>query len=480
MEHDLDDIVEKRKEQLQREKDNIEPQDMKEMALNSKNKNHGFKEALKKSGLSVISEVKKASPSKGVIAEDFRPVETAIAYEDAGAAAISCLTEEHYFKGGSKYFADIRAKVDIPMLRKDFIFDEYQIYEAKVLGADAILLIAAILSEEKIKEFYDLAKSLEIDCLVEVHNEKELKKVVACGCDIIGINNRNLKTFDVDLNTTSKLAPLIPYEAVLVSESGMKDENDMKNVKEQGADAVLIGETFTEIRLHQRNNETVTELPMIQNQIKEQSLKVKMCGMRRKEDIAYANEVKPDAIGYIFFSKSKRYVTGQQARELDQNLDQKILSVGVFVNETIEKVTEIANEVPLDVIQLHGDEDVIYIEQLRQQTDKEIWKAVRVKDTKDIKEAQQLPVDKLLLDTFTEGKDMYGGTGKVMNYDLIPKEGIRKPFFIAGGLHSKNIKEITEKVHPYGIDISSGIETDGYKDLKKMKEIMQITGGRHE
>ena len=236
----LDDIVEKRKEQLQREKDNIEPQDMKEMALNSKNKNHGFKEALKESGLSVISEVKKASPSKGVIAEDFRPVETAIAYEEAGAAAISCLTEEHYFKGGSKYFADIRAKVNIPMLRKDFIFDEYQIYEAKVLGADAILLIAAILSEEKIKEFYDLAKSLDLDCLVEVHNEEELKKVIACGCDIIGINNRNLKTFDVDLNTTSKLAPLIPYEAVLVSESGMKDENDMKNVKEQGADAVLV------------------------------------------------------------------------------------------------------------------------------------------------------------------------------------------------------------------------------------------------
>ena len=147
---------------------------------------------------------------------------------------------------------------------------------------------------------------------------------------------------------------------------------------------------------------------MIQNQIKERSLKVKMCGMRRKEDIAYATEVKPDAIGYIFFSKSKRYVTGQQAREIDQNLDQKILSVGVFVNETIEKVTEIANEVPLDVIQLHGDEDFIYIEQLRQQTDKEIWKAVRVKDTKDIKEAQQLPVDKLLLDTFTEEKDMYG------------------------------------------------------------------------
>ena len=219
---------------------------------------------------------------------------------------------------------------------------------------------------------------------------------------------------------------------------------------------------------------------MIQDQRNEQQLKVKMCGMRRKEDIAYANEVKPDAVGYIFFPKSKRYVTGQQAKELDQNLDQNILSVGVFVNETIEKVAEIADQVPLDVIQLHGDEDQTYIEQLKQQTDKEIWKAVRVKDTKDIKEAEKLSVDRLLLDAFTEEKDMYGGTGKVMNYDLIPKKGISKPFFIAGGLHSKNIKEITEKVHPYGIDISCGIETNGYNDLNKMKEIMQITGGRHE
>lgn len=208
-------------------------------------------------------------------------------------------------------------------------------------------------------------------------------------------------------------------------------------------------------------------------------MKVKMCGMRRIEDIAYANEVRPDAIGYIFFKKSKRYVTGKQARSLDQNLNQTIQSVGVFVNETIKNVVEIAKEVPLDVIQLHGDEDLDYIKDLKTKIEIPIWKAVRVKETKDIKEAEQLPVDRLLLDTFTE-EDIYGGTGKVMNYDLIPKEGISKPFFIAGGLHRKNIKEIIEKVHPYGIDISSGIESDGHKDLTKMKEIMEITGGRHE
>lgn len=240
----LDDIVEKRKEQLQREKENFPLEDMKEMALNSKNQNRGFKKAMQKEGLSIIAEVKKASPSKGVIAEDFRPVETALAYEKAGASAISCLTEEYYFKGGSKYFADIRAKVDLPMLRKDFIIDAYQIYEAKVLGADAVLLIAAILSEEKMKEFYQLAKSLDLDCLAEVHNEEELEKTIRCNCDMIGINNRNLKTFEVDLNTTSKLASKIPYEAVLVSESGMLTKEDLLHVKRQGADGALIGEAF--------------------------------------------------------------------------------------------------------------------------------------------------------------------------------------------------------------------------------------------
>ena len=240
----LDDIVEKRKEQLQREKDNIEPQDMKEMALNSKNKNHGFKEALKKSGLSVISEVKKASPSKGVIAEDFRPVETAIAYEDAGAAAISCLTEEHYFKGGSKYFADIRAKVDIPMLRKDFIFDEYQIYEAKLLGASAVLLICAILSEKELGQFLKMAHSLGLSALVEAHDEQEVEMALRAEASIIGVNNRDLKTFTVDINNSARYRKMVPKEVAFVSESGIKTAEDIAKLLKNGTDAVLIGETL--------------------------------------------------------------------------------------------------------------------------------------------------------------------------------------------------------------------------------------------
>ena len=240
----LDDIVEKRREQLEREKENFPLEDMKEMALNSRRVSLDFKAALKADGISIISEVKKASPSRGIISEDFRPTEQAKAYEEAGADAISCLTEEHFFKGADKYLADIRASVNLPILRKDFIFDEYQIYEAKVLGADAVLLIAAILSEEKLLKLSRLAASLGLFCLTEVHNEEELQKVIRCKCDIIGINNRDLKTFHVDLNTTKRLAKLVPYDAVLVSESGMKNGNDIKEVKEYGADAVLIGETL--------------------------------------------------------------------------------------------------------------------------------------------------------------------------------------------------------------------------------------------
>lgn len=240
----LDDIIEKRKEQLSREIKNISRESMIEMANNSDMPILSFKDALKKDRMSVICEVKKASPSKGLIREDFRPVEIAKEYEQAGANAISCLTEEYYFKGSSKYLSDIRKEVNIPIIRKDFIFDAYQIYEAKVIGANAVLLIAAVLSSEQMKEFQELAHKLKLQCLVEVHNQEELEKILPIDPDIIGINNRNLKTFEVDLNTTKRIRNNVPCETILVSESGIKDNADMKRVRALGADAVLIGETL--------------------------------------------------------------------------------------------------------------------------------------------------------------------------------------------------------------------------------------------
>ncbi|MGN0587633.1 MAG: indole-3-glycerol phosphate synthase TrpC, partial [Oscillospiraceae bacterium] len=230
--------------QLEREKSKIPFGEVKKAALSTDRKCIGFGAALKKDTLSVISEVKKASPSKGLIQPNFDYMKIAAEYEQNGAEAISCLTEEHFFMGSSAYFREIRGKVNIPMLRKDFIIDPYQVYEARVMGADAILLIAAVLDDDKLREYKDIADSLGMDILAEVHDESELERVLAADFNIVGINNRNLKTFEVTLNTTARLAKLVPSGKVIVSESGIKDNEDMKLVRSCGADAVLIGETL--------------------------------------------------------------------------------------------------------------------------------------------------------------------------------------------------------------------------------------------
>lgn len=240
----LDEIAAKRKEQLEREKAAVSLDEMKKRAARADFPVHSFKNAIAEEGLSVIAEVKKASPSKGLIQPDFEPVKIAREYEKAGAKAISCLTEEHYFQGSSKYLADIRKNVNIPLLRKDFIFDEYQIYEAKAIGADAVLLIAALLSDEEFKPLYDLAHSLGLDVLCEAHDDEEVLRLVRMGCDIIGVNNRNLKTFEVDIENTKRLSRLIPEGTLLVCESGIKTNEHMKSARSWGADGVLIGETL--------------------------------------------------------------------------------------------------------------------------------------------------------------------------------------------------------------------------------------------
>lgn len=241
----LDEIVEKRKIQLEREKAAADFETVKKAAERLDRRCISFKSALAKPDkLSVISEVKKASPSKGLIQPNFAPVKIAKEYETCGADAVSCLTEEHYFQGSSEYFKAIRQAIGLPMIRKDFIIDEYQIYEARLMGADAILLIAAVLDDEKLKRFGDTARSLGLDILAETHDKDELERVLALDFDIIGINNRNLKTFEVTLETTARLAGMIPEEKVIVSESGIKDNADMKTVRSYGVDAVLIGETL--------------------------------------------------------------------------------------------------------------------------------------------------------------------------------------------------------------------------------------------
>ena len=199
-----------------------------------------FYKALKKDGMSFICEVKKASPSKGVIAEDFPYTEIAMDYEKA----ISCLTEPFWFMGSDRYVEEIAGKVSIPILRKDFTINEYMIYQARAMGASAVLLICAILTDEELKGYRELAESLGMHALVETHDEEEIKRAIDSGAQIIGVNNRDLRTFTVDVNTSLRLKKLVPDDRVFVSESGIKTPEDIRRLYDNHTDAVLIGETL--------------------------------------------------------------------------------------------------------------------------------------------------------------------------------------------------------------------------------------------
>lgn len=242
----LDQLAEKTRERIAEQKKQISPEKMHELA-DKKAAESGvpsFLNALKKPGMSFICEVKKASPSKGLIAPDFPYLQIAKEYEAAGADAISCLTEPHWFLGSDEYLKEITAAVNIPVLRKDFTIDEYMVDQARVFGASAVLLICAILTPDEIKRYRVRAEKLGMEALVEAHNAEEIRTAIDCGAKIIGVNNRNLKDFTVDTENTKRLIDLIPPETVFVSESGIKTASDVAQIAGLGADAVLIGETL--------------------------------------------------------------------------------------------------------------------------------------------------------------------------------------------------------------------------------------------
>lgn len=242
----LDKIVAHKMKQLEQEKRLISIGELKKMIHDEGIRpRNDFYNALYKPGrLSVIAEVKKASPSKGIICHDFEPVRIANTYYENGADAISVLTEKEFFMGNDEYLKRIRQNVPIPLLRKDFIIDCWQVYQACVLGADAILLITAILTDEQLKKFQIIAGILGSQCLVEVHDEAEVERALKSGARMIGINNRNLHTFETSLKTTERLVRLIPEKALVVSESGIKTNEDMHMLRQLGVHAVLIGETL--------------------------------------------------------------------------------------------------------------------------------------------------------------------------------------------------------------------------------------------
>ena len=485
-------------------------------------KDFPFEQALQELDFNFICEVKKASPSKGIIAEEFPYLEIAKDYEMAGAAAISVLTEPDFFLGSPQYLQEIAEAVHIPVLRKDFIIDEYQIYEAKLWGASAILLIAAILDDDTMRRFHELADSLGLSCLVEAHDETEVLRAVSIGARIIGVNNRNLKDFTVDVNNSIRLRNLVDDSVIFVSESGLDTAEDIQCLRDNNIHAALMGESFM------RSTDKVAKLAELYGPIRHNSflgndldldvlgkksackaedlpisevtdtilleaepvtepkyeVKVKFCGITKEDTVPVLLDTKPDYVGFVF-APSKRQVTVEQAQFITRSLQDglkttsgaKCIScVGVFVNETIPTIVEIAKAVPLSVVQLHGDETITYIETLRNQLQEqqlesvEIWKAIQVQGKEDILPWEQAPIDGLVVDAYS--KEERGGTGKIIDWSLL--EGVQVPYYLAGGIGLHNVARAIRRLQPYGLDMSSSLEINGQKDAKKMSIMSQL------
>ena len=475
----LDKIIEATKIRVAQEKQVESPDSVKAAALAlPADTGFPFEAALRQQDFNFICEVKKASPSKGIIAEHFPYLDIAKEYEVAGAAAISVLTEPDFFKGDKKYLQEIASAVKIPVLRKDFIIDEYQIYQAKVWGASAILLICACLDVPTLTKFRELADSLGLSSLVEAHDEQEVQMAIDCGARIIGVNNRNLKDFTVDVQNSVRLRNLVQDDVIFVSESGLETPEDIQVLRDNNIGVALMGETFM------RSPNKVEKLAYLYGPTY-YTPKVKMCGISKVETIPAVVEAKPDYMGLVF-APSKRQVTVDQAKILVEELHRgyakkygsdtehdkngTIKTVGVFVNETVENLVTIANEANLDAVQLHGDEDEAFIQSLKERTNVEVWKAIQIRTAADTEKWIDSSADMLLFDAYH--KDERGGTGEVFDWSSL--DAFERPFMLAGGIDSTNVARAIRTVRPYGIDISSGIETNGVKDDEKITAFTKI------
>ncbi|MBN2280858.1 MAG: bifunctional indole-3-glycerol-phosphate synthase TrpC/phosphoribosylanthranilate isomerase TrpF [Candidatus Marinimicrobia bacterium] len=420
-----------------------------------------FKMAISKGhGLNLIAEVKRKSPSKGTIRNDVNIFEIVKIYsQNHFVSAISFLTDYQYFGGTLEEMLQISLQTTKPVLCKDFIIDEYQIYEARYFGADAILLIASELTTETMEHFINIAKSLKMDCLVEVHNEDEIVKLPSI-VDIAGINNRNLKDFTISLDTTKKLSEKLRKKSnIIVTESGINTRNDVKKIIDF-ADAILVG---TSLMLNENPSARIASLFKPD---------IKICGITQLKDAIYCGENGVDYLGFIFSQKSKRYTDPRVSAAISteiKDLFPQVKLVGVFVNEDPKRVLDIMNRCQLDLAQLHGDETESFYYNFQDR----VIKVFRIENQLDqikINQINNCQAKYVLMDTYSP--NVYGGTGQSFNWKNIEKIKHRN-LFVAGGINSENYTDILG-YKPDVLDISSGVENSpGIKDYKKIDQILK-------
>ena len=409
-----------------------------------------------------ILECKKASPSKGLIRAEFNLEDIANVYKHY-ASAVSVLTDEKYFQGNFEFLPLVRAIVSQPVLCKDFMISEYQVYLARYYQADAILLMLSVVNDETYRVLTDLAHSLGMGVLTETSNEEEFERALALGAKIIGVNNRNLHNLTVDLNRvvelTKKYADRIPADVRIISESGIYNHKQIRQLQKV-AHGFLIGSSLMG---NQDLNNAVRSVIFGEN---------KVCGLTRAQDVKIVYENGALYGGLIFAEHSKRCVSLLQAQELVTVAPLRF--VGVFQNQEIDFIIKIASQLQLYAVQLHGVETEEFITALRQQLPKntQIWKAISVNTESQsaVDFTNDLNVDRYIFDSQTSNQQ--GGTGKTFDWSLIP-ENLKYKIILAGGISPNNVEQAIQQ-NCLGLDLNSGVESSaGIKDQEKVRLVFE-------
>jgi indole-3-glycerol phosphate synthase/phosphoribosylanthranilate isomerase len=433
---------------------------------------HALRRALEPDGrLKIIAEIKRASPSKGVIKESLEPTELARAYSQGGAVGLSVLTEEDYFRGSLDDLRAVREVSPLPILRKDFIVDEYQIYETAETGADALLLIVAALDDEQLSRFRRITEDeLGMDALVEVHTVDEMRRAERCGATLIGVNNRDLRTFEVSLNISINLVHEASADALLVSESGLRSSDDLRRLQELGYGAFLIGEV-----LMRADDPADILRALIREAGSKHMVRVKVCGITNLKDALVCVREGVDMLGFNFYQGSPRYIAPEEARGIIEQLPSKVMSVGIFVNEERpERVACIADVAGVAAIQLHGEETPLYCRALR---DRFVIKALRVQEGFMPEQISGYETEAILLDAFSSSAR--GGTGARFDWSVAQqtRQFVSK-LFLAGGLTPENVAEAIAIVQPYAVDVCSSVESGpGQKNERCVCEFIAAAKG---
>lgn len=419
--------------------------------------NRDFFSAVAKKGNkpNIIAEIKLASPLQGRFFSYLTLEQRIKKYEEGGATAISLVTEPSLFKGDLEMIEYAKQISVLPILQKDFIVDDYQIYQAKAYGADALLLIAKILSQEQLKYYVDLCFKLNMEPVIEVANKEELKKALGTNTRCVAINARNLETLTINLKDACQLGQTLPKNKIFLAFSGVKTKSDFELYAKAGAKAVLIGTALMRL-----------DHPELFIKSLKQPL-VKICGIKSAKEFQQAQEAGADMIGFLFVKNRKRTVSPLVVSEIIKKASPKCKTVGVFVNEKINKVLTLAKQLKLDFVQLHGDESPQYVKNLKKNisvikafraTKKELFNGLN-------KNMVDYQADYLMLDR------------KKRSSDPLPIAHLKPlckkfPLLIAGGLNVENVAKLVKMCNPTGVDVSSGVEKDGIKDAYLMRQFV--------